>query len=281
MKGTAYLLQATLVSLWWIGLLINNSFYNAFQFPNINKIAFNSFLIPDITIIAILSVYRAYSNKKEIEYIILGGFAFATLYCINASILSNGGYLSTTLMILGLSYNLFLTFEHKLFHNSKTDKIFLNGLKTVIQIICIWTISLILFPLLILHSFNIDPYINNSNKIIGMVLLIIFSLLGLYSAYVMVKKGKGTPLPLDQTKKLVVNGPYKFVRNPMAIAGIGQSISISIILNSFHLLIYSLLGAILWQFVVRPIEEKDMRNRFGVEYETYIKKVRCWIPKFK
>jgi hypothetical protein len=37
MKGTAYLLQSALISLWWIGLLVNQEFYEAFQFPEIEK----------------------------------------------------------------------------------------------------------------------------------------------------------------------------------------------------------------------------------------------------
>lgn len=40
-----------------------------------------------------------------------------------------------------------------------------------------------------------------------------------------------------------------------------------------------ILGAVLWQWVVRQIEEKYMKNRFGDEYEVYKKKVRYWIPK--
>jgi hypothetical protein len=35
LKGTAYLLQATLISLWWIGLFMNQAFFDAFQFPEI------------------------------------------------------------------------------------------------------------------------------------------------------------------------------------------------------------------------------------------------------
>ena len=67
----------------------------------------------------------------------------------------------------------------------------------------------------------------------------------------------------------------------MAVAGIGQGISISVIAGSISILVYSLIGAILWQLVVRPIEEKDMQKRFGQEYEVYKKEVRCWIPRFK
>lgn len=77
MKGTAYLLQATLISLWWIGLLINQNFYDAFQFPGIGEDAFNSFMLPDLIIVAFLSTVRAYKKRKELDYIILGSFLFA------------------------------------------------------------------------------------------------------------------------------------------------------------------------------------------------------------
>ena len=93
MKGIAYLLQATLISLWWIGLLINQNFYDAFQFPGIGNDAFNSFMLPDLIIVAFLSIVRAYKKRKKLDYIILGGFGFATLYCINATILTRGGFL--------------------------------------------------------------------------------------------------------------------------------------------------------------------------------------------
>ena len=93
--------------------------------------------------------------------------------------------------------------------------------------------------------------------------------------------GVGTPLPLDSPNFLVVKGPYKFVRNPMAIAGIGQGIAVGLFLGSFGVLIYALLGAILWHILVRPVEEKDLEKRFGKSYQRYKKEIKCWIPSFK
>ena len=279
-KSTAYLIQATIILFWWLALYTNDAFYNAFQFPNIEKIAFNSFLIPDFIVIALLSLIRAYSNRKELEFIILGGFAFASLYCLNATILSNGGYLSTTLMSLGLFYNLFLVYQDNSFRESKSDKSLINGLKTIILIFCVWLITLVIIPSIILHSLTENP-IEGNHAFLSFTLFIGFSLIGLSSAFVFVTIGKGTPLPLDQTKKLVVSGPYKFVRNPMAVAGIGQGICISIYFESIYILAYSLFGAFIWHFVVRPIEEKNLLLRFGEEYADYKKSVKCWIPKIK
>jgi len=282
LKGTAYLLQATLVSLWWLGLVLDPVFYAAFQFPGINSIAFDALFLPDIVIVAILSVFRAYKPIRELEYIILGGFAFGTLYCINASILTQGGYLATTIMTLGLCFNLFLVFQDQLFRESKSKNNSINAIKTLIQIICVWSITLMLFPFLILfyQGKPIEPS-TEITLISGIIVLVSFSLLGLSSAYFMVRDGNGTPLPLDQTNKLVVSGPYRFVRNPMAIAGVGQVIAISAIYQSLPIFLYAVLGGILWHFTVRPAEEKNMVDRFGDNYLEYKSEVRCWLPSFK
>lgn len=280
MKGTAYLLQATLISLWWIGLLISQDFYDAFQFPGIGSTAFNAFMLPDLGIVGFLSIVRAYKKIKELDYVILGGFGFATLYCINATILTNGGFLATTVMVLGLCYNFFLIFKDQLFRSSNTNNITLNAFKTILQTICVWTITLLVFPLLIMKSFGEVSPESHSLQVVGIILFILSSSLGIYSAFAIVKSGAGTPLPLDQTQCLVTEGPYKYVRNPMAVAGIGQGISISIFFCSIPILVYALIGAILWQFVVRPIEERDMVKRFGEAYLAYRKRVKCWIPKF-
>ena len=230
MKGTAYLIQATLIALWWVGMLVSDSFFEAFQFPNISREAFSAFILPDLIVVAGLSVLRAYKNYRWLEFVILGGVAFAALYCINASVLTKGGLLPTVLMGLCLAYNAFLIAEQKMFRVSKSSSTTINFLKTILQIICVWAITLVVFPLVILSAFDLQlPEIAEMN-VMGVALLCVFSLLGLYSAYIMVQAGKGTPLPIDQTQRLVTKGPYNYVRNPMAIAGLGQGIGVSLML---------------------------------------------------
>lgn len=183
-------------------------------------------------------------------------------------------------MTLGLLYNLFLVFQDHVFRESGSNSFIVNGLKTFVQIICAWGITLVLFPWFILKAFgdSLNPPIGLP-LYIGLAIFVIFSLLGLSSAFTMVKVGNGTPLPIDQTTKLVVSGPYRYVRNPMAIAGIGQGIAVGIIYTSVPIFAYVIIGAVLWQVVVRPIEEKDMEKRFGKEYNDYRTRVSCWMPK--
>ena len=279
MKGTAYLIQGTLVSLWWLALAVSDNFYQAFQFPNIPEIAFNSFLMPDIILITSLSIWRAYRPSKELELIILGGFAYGSLYCLNASILSSGGYLPTTIMLLGLFYNLFLVYQSKVFNEAKSQSLFVNVLKTIIQIICVWSITFILFPWIIIDAFGIETLTSSWVKMFSYLVFILSCILGLSSAFYIITFGNGTPLPADQTKNLVINGPYRYVRNPMAIAGMVQGLAIGIYFGSIHLMVYTLIGGLLWHFVLRPIEEKNMYERFGDEYENYRKEVSVWVPK--
>jgi protein-S-isoprenylcysteine O-methyltransferase Ste14 len=91
-------------------------------------------------------------------------------------------------------------------------------------------------------------------------------------------RGRGTPLPLVSTRHLVVSGPYRHVRNPMAIAGILQGIAVAMWLGSWLVLVYSALGAVVWHTLVRPAEERDLRARFGTAYTKYRDSVPLWLP---
>lgn len=281
MKETAYLLQSALISAWWIGLASSAFIFDAFQFDEISPTAFWAFFAPDVILIAVLSAIRAYRKDTATEYVILGAFAYASLYCLNATILTASGYLPTTIMLIGLTYNAFLCFNPSLFRASSTS-VTRNALKTLVQVVCIWFLALVVIPYVILDAFDALTLPSFGISLIAGTLLFICSgLLGLTSTYFMVRDGAGTPLPLDQTNNLVVSGPYHYVRNPMAIAGIGKGIALAIVFQSLPLLVYSVLGAVVWHLVVRPIEESDMAHRFGQPYETYRRKVSCWIPTFR
>ena len=168
-----------------------------------------------------------------------------------------------------------------MFKPAKSKNEIWNLTKTFGQTGIFWLIFLFLIPMGILKIESVAG-INGfeAQKEIGWILFLTFSLIGIYSGYTMSRRGKGTPLPLDCPNKLVIEGPYKFVRNPMAIAGIGQGICVGLILGSYTIILYSISGAILWHMMIRPIEEKDLEQRFGKLYLEYKSRIRCWIPKF-
>ncbi|YCK81983.1 isoprenylcysteine carboxylmethyltransferase family protein [Arthrobacter sp. D3-18] len=113
----------------------------------------------------------------------------------------------------------------------------------------------------------------------GLVLLVLASCLGIASAVTMSSTGKGTPLPSAMPNRLVIAGPYRWVRNPMAVAGIAQGVAVGMILGSWLVVAYAVLGSLLWNYAVRPLEEADLAKRFGAEFLMYRERVRCWVPR--
>ncbi|MGE0268063.1 MAG: isoprenylcysteine carboxylmethyltransferase family protein [Candidatus Omnitrophota bacterium] len=172
----------------------------------------------------------------------------------------------------------------KYFHESKSSNPSWNIVKTIFQTSIFWTLFLVIIPCVIdkietfYHLPGFDFYFR---PVIAIVIFILASLLGLSSGIVMAVKGEGTPLPLNCTKKLVISGPYQFVRNPMAIAGLCQGLAVGIWFGSWFIGLYVISGMILWNQYVRPIEELDLLNRFGDDYKHYQQKIKCWIPNWK
>lgn len=126
---------------------------------------------------------------------------------------------------------------------------------------------------------ELHPGVRAASSVAGTVVLTAASALNATSAATMAFHGDGTPLPLATARHLVIRGPYRWVRNPMAIGGIGQGIGVGLLLGSPAVVGYALAGAGLWQVAFRAPEEADMAARFGDAYARYRDQVRCWIPR--
>ena len=157
-------------------------------------------------------------------------------------------------------------------------------LKTVVQATCFWTVFLLVIPWLIYameDSRGIPHFAFRGQGLFACVGFILASCLGIWSGVTMAIIGKGTPFPSDTARELVIRGPYRFVRNPMAIAGLAQGTFVGIALGSCGTLLYVLAGMMLWNTVVRPMEEADLAERFGQDFDRYRRSVRCWLPTFR
>jgi protein-S-isoprenylcysteine O-methyltransferase Ste14 len=94
-------------------------------------------------------------------------------------------------------------------------------------------------------------------------------------------RGKGTPAPIDPPKKLVVEGPYGIVRNPMywsvLFVMLGEALA-------FHSMTLAETGCVFFAcaaLFVMVFEEPILHTKFGAEYEAYCRKVPRWIPRFR
>jgi protein-S-isoprenylcysteine O-methyltransferase Ste14 len=92
-------------------------------------------------------------------------------------------------------------------------------------------------------------------------------------------QGIGTPAPVFPTRHLVVNGFYRYVRNPMYVAVTALILGQAFLFGSLHLLGYALLPWLAAHLFVLIYEEPTLRRSFGAEYETYCANVPRWIPR--
>lgn len=103
-------------------------------------------------------------------------------------------------------------------------------------------------------------------------------LLALWCILAFARIGKGTPAPFDPPRRLVIRGPYRFVRNPMYI-GAGLALAgAALFYESASLLAYAAAFLLAAHFFVMWYEEPVLRRSFGDEYEAYCQRVRRWRP---
>jgi len=96
-----------------------------------------------------------------------------------------------------------------------------------------------------------------------------------------VRKGKGTLAPWDPTQKLVTDGVYRYVRNPMISGVLFMLIGETIFFGSWLLFIWALIFGMGNTLYFRLSEEPGLARRFGEDYLAYRRNVPMWIPRLK
>jgi protein-S-isoprenylcysteine O-methyltransferase Ste14 len=93
--------------------------------------------------------------------------------------------------------------------------------------------------------------------------------------------GKGTLAPWDPTARLVVDGPYRRVRNPMISGVLFVILGEAVALQSLALLVYAACFLTVNAIWMPLVEEPVLRERFGTDYERYAANVPRWRPRVR
>jgi protein-S-isoprenylcysteine O-methyltransferase Ste14 len=118
------------------------------------------------------------------------------------------------------------------------------------------------------------------NLILGWLLIVVGWIFGIWSIYIQFTLGRGTPVPLMATQKLIIRPPYSYSRNPMALGAIVMYLGVAILFGSMGAVVIELLGTGILLTYIKRIEEKEMEIRFGQEYLNYKKQTPFLIPRF-
>jgi protein-S-isoprenylcysteine O-methyltransferase Ste14 len=92
-------------------------------------------------------------------------------------------------------------------------------------------------------------------------------------------KGRGTPAPYDPPKHLVMNGLYRFVRNPMYIGIVLILLGEAVFFERG--ILFALAAIVFFGFHLRVLyyEEPALRRSFGESYARYCAAAPRWLPR--
>lgn len=91
--------------------------------------------------------------------------------------------------------------------------------------------------------------------------------------------GKGTLAPWEPVKQLIIEGPYRYVRNPMITGVLFILFGEALISGSFFLLGWFFLFGLVNHIYIIKFEEPELTKRFGDGYILYRENVPRWIPR--
>ncbi len=93
--------------------------------------------------------------------------------------------------------------------------------------------------------------------------------------------GGGIPSPVYPPKKLVVKGPYRWLRNPVNFGEMMVLLALSAWFASPALLAYTILAGLIFHLFIVLYEEPRHLKWFGEEYVQYRRNVNRWIPNLR
>jgi len=139
---------------------------------------------------------------------------------------------------------------------------------------------LFLIPSLILDKWFALPTLPNFllRALVGSILIVIGVTFLLWTLKAQREIGKGTPMPLMATRKLIVQAPYAYCRNPLAFGLMTLYFGISIFIGSVSSLIAVIVFSTIILSYIKFVEEKELERRFGEAYVEYKQTTPFIIP---
>ncbi len=131
----------------------------------------------------------------------------------------------------------------------------------------------------LMTGWEVEDRLTGALRGLGFALVVISAGFLLHAFGRFALEGVGTPAPVAPTRRLVVGGIYRFVRNPMYLAVLGAIAGQALVFGSLGLVAYGAVIGCLFMAFVRLYEEPTLRAEYGAEYDAYRTAVPGWIPR--
>ena len=126
---------------------------------------------------------------------------------------------------------------------------------------------------------QVRPDLTNSLDLIGLIVIGIGAALLGTCIWEFASRGRGTLSPVDPPKELVVEGLYRYVRNPMYAAVSTILLGEALLARSTALLLYWAIFFTAANLFVMLYEEPALRRQFGDSYVRYQQRVGRCLPR--
>lgn len=90
------------------------------------------------------------------------------------------------------------------------------------------------------------------------------------------ERGGGGPGMSRPPERLVTDGPYRFVRNPMYLGHLVFFLGLAIVFSGVAWVLFA--GHLVWFDRRAREDEAHLRAQFGHEYDLYRARVKRWLP---
>lgn len=118
-------------------------------------------------------------------------------------------------------------------------------------------------------------------QVLGGLMSVSGWVLGMWSNEVQFRLGRGTPVPLMATQRLIVEPPYTYTRNPMALGAIIMYMGVAVLRRSLAGIGVVLAAAAALLTYIQRAEEAEMLARFGEEYADYRERTPFLLPRLR
>jgi len=81
--------------------------------------------------------------------------------------------------------------------------------------------------------------------------------------------------------QLVTHGPYRWIRHPLYTTGVLLFASLGLIAANWFILTFALIALLSIRWVVVPMEERELIQRFGAAYEEYRRGTGAMAPRLR
>jgi protein-S-isoprenylcysteine O-methyltransferase Ste14 len=117
--------------------------------------------------------------------------------------------------------------------------------------------------------------------ILGSIFVCLGLLLMIATIRLFVTVGNGTLAPWEPPQRLVVQGVYRYVRNPMMSGALYVLLGEALLTASLPLLCWFLFTGVVYALYIPLSEEPGLIKRFGDDYLIYKRNVPRWIPRWR